>query len=42
MPVQVLMEALRVIELPEERIEAIEPAGSRIVEPGASLRSKEG
>lgn len=41
MHVQILVPRLRVLHVAREGVEAIEPAGGGIVEPGASLRSVE-
>lgn len=39
MHVQILVQRLRVLHVAREGIEAVEATGSRVVEPGASLRS---
>jgi hypothetical protein len=41
MPVEILVQRLRVLHVAGEGIEAVEAAGGGIVEPGASLQSGE-
>jgi len=41
MHIQILVQRLRVVRVAGKGIQAIEPAGGRVVVPGASLRSGE-